>query len=105
VPSAPWRHGGITWLTAAWRHGSWTHLLGNAYFLARFGRRARATLGGWRRLAVFVAAVVAGTAAHGPSNVDPDVPLVDASAGISGLMLFPRLRHARARFFTESLAP
>ncbi len=77
----PW-----TFATYALLHGSWAHVLLNSVWLAAFGTPVARRCGAWRYGAVALAATVAGGLLH--VLIDPlsTVPLIGASAGVSGLM-------------------
>jgi membrane associated rhomboid family serine protease len=100
----PWE---LSWFTAMFMHASWSHLLGNMWFLALFGKNVEDAFGHLRYLALYVvggfvaaatqAAVtlIAGTAA------DATVPVLGASGAIAAvlggyLMILP---FARVRTF------
>lgn len=78
-------------------HSDWLHLLGNAYFLVIFGDNVEQFLGRRRYGLVLLASTVAGAAAHALLTTRPDLPLIGASGGISGVVTiyaleFPRIR-------------
>jgi membrane associated rhomboid family serine protease/Zn-finger nucleic acid-binding protein len=95
-PSEPWRYGGITFLTSFLLHGGWVHLLGNVYFLLIFGDNVEDCLGRWRFLLLLLVATVAGDLAHLATDAR-DLPLIGASGGISGVIVFYALKFPRAR--------
>ena len=80
--------GGMPWtfVTYALLHGSWAHVLLNGVWLAAFGTPVARRCGAWRYGLIALAATAAGGLLH--VLIDPlsTVPLVGASAGVSGLM-------------------
>ena len=77
----PW-----TFVTYALLHGSWAHVLLNGVWLAAFGSPVARRCGAWRYGVIALAATAAGGLLH--VLIDPlsTVPLIGASAGVSGLM-------------------
>jgi membrane associated rhomboid family serine protease len=91
----PW-----TALTYALLHGSWTHVLVNGVWLAAFGTPVARRCGALRFLALGGVCAVAGALAYWLANPPSIVPMVGASAAISGWMA------AAARFvFGPGRAP
>lgn len=97
LPSEPLRYGGLTWLTSFFLHAGWIHLLGNLYFLIVFGDNVEDTLGRWKYLALILMAAVAGDLAHIAFDSRSHVPLVGASGGISGIIVFYALQFPHAK--------
>ncbi|WP_018260408.1 rhomboid family intramembrane serine protease [Methylobacterium sp. WSM2598] len=77
----PW-----TFVTYGLLHGSWAHVLLNGLWLAAFGTPVARRCGAWRFCAIALAATVAGGALHVLLDPLSSLPLVGASAGVSGLM-------------------
>lgn len=77
----PW-----TPLTYTLLHGGWVHLLSNSVWLAAFGAPVARRVGALRFLALFSLASIAGAAAQWLAQPFDLIPVVGASAGISGLM-------------------
>ncbi|PTW61647.1 membrane associated rhomboid family serine protease [Breoghania corrubedonensis] len=75
-----------TFLTYAFLHGSFTHLAFNALWLAVFGSALARRFGAWRFLAFSAVTAVAGAAAHLATHFGEAMPVVGASAAISGHM-------------------
>ncbi len=75
-------------------HGGWVHLLGNLYFLLIFGDNTECAFGRRRTLGLFFASAAAGAWLHGA--VTP-YPLIGASAGVMGVMVFYVLQFPHAR--------
>ena len=46
----------MSWFTAMFMHASWSHILGNMWFLGIFGKNVEDAFGRWRYLLVYVAA-------------------------------------------------
>lgn len=86
-------------LTYGLLHGDWTHLAFNGFWLAAFGSALARRFGTLRFLAFSALATGAGAAAHYLAHPDDLVPVVGASAAISGHMA------AVARFFFRGPGP
>ncbi len=97
VPADPLRHGGLNFLTSFLLHGGWWHLLGNLYFLLVFGDNVEDTLGRLKYLALLAVATIAGDFCHILAEPASSVPLIGASGGISGLLVFYALAFPRNR--------
>lgn len=67
-------------------HGSWTHLISNAIWFAAFGSPVARRLGAGRFLNLMGLATIAGALLHWWSRELDVLPLVGASAAISGAM-------------------
>jgi membrane associated rhomboid family serine protease len=85
LPGGIWADG-WTFVTYAFLHGSWTHLGLNAVWLLAFGTPVARRFGAVRFLAFFAVAAAAGAAAHLLVYRGEPVPVVGASAAISGFM-------------------
>jgi len=97
VPAEWHRLAGATLVSSFFLHAGVLHLMGNMYFLFIFGDNVEDTLG-WRRYALLIAvAHLAGTVAHGLIDPRGAVPLVGASAGISGVIAYYAVAFPRAR--------
>lgn len=97
IPAEWGRRGGLTLITSFFLHAGLFHVLGNLYFLVVFGDNVEDNLG-WRRYAaLLLVAHVVGVAAHGLLDPRGGVPLVGASAGISGVIAYYALAFPRAR--------
>lgn len=75
-----------TFVTYAFLHGSWVHLGLNAVWLLAFGTPVARRFGALRFLAFFAVTAAAGAAAHLIVYAGEPVPVVGASASISGFM-------------------
>jgi membrane associated rhomboid family serine protease len=75
-----------TFVTYAFIHADLTHLGFNALWLLPFGSALARRFGIWRFLAFFGVTAAAGAAAHLATHAGAFVPVVGASAAISGTM-------------------
>ena len=101
--SLPWA---VSWFTAMFMHASWSHILGNMWFLAIFGKNVEDAFGRLRYLAFYVAGgfaaaalqaaitLIAGTAA------DARVPMLGASGAIAGVLGAYWILYPGARILT-----
>lgn len=78
--------GGQPWtlLSYGLLHGSWLHLISNVVWLAAFGSPVARRLGGGRFLLLMALSTIAGALLHWWSRELDVLPLVGASAGVSG---------------------
>jgi membrane associated rhomboid family serine protease len=90
----PW-----TLVTYAGLHGSWMHLVLNSIWLLAFGSAVARRFGAVRFLAFFAVTALAGGVAHVLTHVDDVIPMVGASAAVSGCMA------AAIRFVFQPGAP
>ena len=102
-PELPWY---VSWFTAMFMHASWSHILGNMWFLGLFGKNVEDAFGHLRYLAVYVAGgfaaaalqtimtLAAGTAA------DAAVPMVGASGAIAAVLGAYWILYPDARILT-----
>ncbi len=90
----PW-----TLLTYAGLHGSWMHLILNSIWLLAFGSAVARRFGPFRFLAFFAVTALAGGVAHVATHIDDVIPMVGASAAVSGCMA------AAIRFVFQPGAP
>jgi membrane associated rhomboid family serine protease len=77
----PW-----TIVTYAFLHGSWTHIAMNGVWFAAFGSPVARRLGAARFLALALACAIAGAAAHALVHPLSVLPMIGASAAVSGMM-------------------
>jgi len=75
-----------TFVTYALLHGSWMHLGVNAVWLLAFGTPVARRFGPWRFLGFFALTAAAGAATHLLFYAGQPIPMVGASASISGFM-------------------
>lgn len=97
IPAEFRRHGGATFVSSFFLHGGILHAALNLYFLLVFGNNVEGHLSWSRYLLLITLASAAGDACHillDPASV---VPLVGASGGISGIIVFFALEFPRAR--------
>ncbi|MCU4180481.1 rhomboid family intramembrane serine protease [Bosea sp. BH3] len=73
-----------TVLTYGFLHGSWLHLVSNAVWLAAFGSPVARRLGSWSFLNLMALSTIGGALLHWWSRELEVLPLVGASAGVSG---------------------
>lgn len=86
IAADPWRGGGLTLLSSFFVHGSSSHLLGNFMIYAMFAPVLESFIGFTRFLLLLMAASLAGLLFHAMAAINPAIPVVGASAGISGLI-------------------
>lgn len=86
-------------LTYGLLHGDWQHVSINVLWLVVFGSAVAWRFGAWRFVVFSALCSVAGAGAHYLAHVGEAVPVVGASAAISGLTA------AACRFVFESGAP
>ncbi len=79
--SKPW-----TFLTYAFLHGSWPHVLLNCVWLTAFGTAVARRFGALRFLVLMVLAAVGGSVGHLVTQPGAVLPMVGASAAVSGAM-------------------
>jgi len=75
-----------TFVTYALIHGDWTHLGLNGVWLLAFGTPVARRFGPMRYLALLAVTAAAGAAAHLATHSNAFVPMIGASASISGFM-------------------
>ncbi len=97
VASDPWRHYGFNFVASFFLHGGWWHLFGNAAFLYVFGDNVEDFLGHWRYALLLILSSMAGDFLHFAFAPDGTIPLVGASGGISGVIVFYALTFPRAK--------
>ena len=96
----------VSWFTSMFMHASWSHILGNMWFLAIFGKNVEDSLGRLRYLAFYIAGgfaaaalqtamtLLAGTAA------DATVPVLGASGAIAAVLGAYWILYPGARILT-----
>jgi membrane associated rhomboid family serine protease len=75
-----------TFVSYAFLHGSWTHLIINSVWLLAFGTPVARRFGTARFLAFFAVTAAGGALAHLAVHAGMRVPMIGASAAISGFM-------------------
>ncbi|MEN0086870.1 MAG: rhomboid family intramembrane serine protease [Pseudomonadota bacterium] len=73
-------------ITYAFLHGGFWHLAGNMAFLWVFGDNVEDAMGHFKFLIFYLACAAAGAFAHGLLDTTSQVPLIGASAAVSGLV-------------------
>lgn len=96
-PSDPFRHGGLTFVAGFFLHAGLLHLFGNAAFLAVFGDNVEDFLGHLRYALLLVGSSLAGDLLHMALEPRGTLPVVGASAGISGVIVFYACQFPKAR--------
>jgi membrane associated rhomboid family serine protease len=82
----------VSWFTAMFMHGSWSHILGNMWFLAIFGKNVEDSFGHRGYLALYVAGGFVATATQtvmtliGGTAAEAAVPLLGASGAIAAVL-------------------
>jgi membrane associated rhomboid family serine protease len=82
----------VSWFTAMFMHGSWSHILGNMWFLAIFGKNVEDAFGHLRYLLMYVAGGFAATGLQtimtlaAGSAADAQVPMLGASGAIAAVL-------------------
>jgi membrane associated rhomboid family serine protease len=99
VPALAYRHGGLTLLTSFFLHAGVFHLVSNMYFLLVFGDNVEEHLGRLYFVLLLFGSHLAGIMLHAVYDTNADIPLIGASAGISGVLgyygvMFPKARLA-----------
>jgi membrane associated rhomboid family serine protease len=85
----PWA---VSWFTAMFMHASWSHILGNMWFLAIFGKNVEDAFGRVGYLALYVAGGFAAAAAQTAVTLsagtvaDAMVPMLGASGAIAAVL-------------------
>lgn len=89
--------GPLSWLTYQFSHSSWMHLLSNLMFLVVIGAAVEALAGSGVLLVVYLMGGFAGGLGFLLSQGSGTVPMVGASASISGLLAFYCIAEIRQR--------
>src|SRR6478672_578553 len=85
----PWA---VSWFTAMFMHGSWSHILGNMWFLGIFGKNVEDSFGRLGYLALYVVGGFVATATQtvmtliGGTAAEAAVPLLGASGAIAAVL-------------------
>jgi membrane associated rhomboid family serine protease len=99
----PWA---VSWFTAMFMHASWSHILGNMWFLAIFGKNVEDSFGRLRYFAMYVAGGFAATAAQAVVTViagtvaDEKVPMLGASGALAAVLGAYWILYPEARILT-----
>lgn len=97
IPNNSLRYGGLTFLTGFFLHSGWLHFFGNAAFLAVYGDNVEDYLGHIRFILLLAASSICGDLIHLVLDPNGSIPLVGASGGISGVIVFYALQFPKAR--------
>ena len=97
IPAQWARHGGLTLIACFFLHGGLFHLLSNMYFLVVFGDHVEDNLGRMRYALLLAGGHFAGLLLHGMMDPRSDMPLVGASAGISGVIAYYAITFPQVR--------
>ena len=98
IPKEAWRHHGLTFITSFFLHGSVWHLVSNLYFLVVFGGSVERYAGSWRWLLIIGVATFLGGGLDAAIEPGSAIPLIGASGGISGLLVYYCLNFPKAQF-------
>jgi membrane associated rhomboid family serine protease len=96
----------VSWFTAMFMHASWSHILGNMWFLAIFGKNVEDSLGRLRCLAFYVAGGFAAAALQTATTLlagtaaDARVPVLGASGAIAAVLGAYWILYPGARILT-----
>ena len=97
IPAEWSRHQGTTWMTSFFLHAGWLHLFANTYFLVAFGDNVEEDLGAAKYALLLALGAIAGCGAHAAIDPSSELPLVGASAGISGVLCYYAFRFPKAK--------
>jgi membrane associated rhomboid family serine protease len=103
VPAQAFRSGGMTIFSSFFVHAGWGHLIGNMYFLLLYGARTEWAIGAFQTTLLLAVSQILGVAIHGIWDPRRDMPLVGASAAVSGVMAFYALSFPQERFLYRFL--
>ncbi len=97
IPADIFRYFGATFVTSTLLHGGLFHLVSNLYFLLVFGDNVEDVLG-WRKyLLLFACAALLGDVFHILVDLRATTPVIGASGGISGIIVFYALQFPKTR--------
>jgi membrane associated rhomboid family serine protease len=88
-PDLPWY---VSWFTAMFMHASWSHIIGNMWFLGLFGKNVEDAFGHLRYLAMYVAGGFAADALQtvmtlaAGTTADARAPMLGASGAIAAVL-------------------
>lgn len=97
IPAELFRHFGFTFISSFFLHGGFIHLLGNLYFLIIFGDNSEDVLGKFKYLLLIALAALAGDFVHIIGDPRSNDPLIGASGGIFGILVYYCLRFPTAK--------
>ncbi len=96
-PDRVWEYGGLTIIFSFFLHGSLWHLIGNVYFLLILGDNIEEYLGRFRYLFLIAFSAIIGSILHVLFDPNPSIPVLGASGGISGILVFYFLKYPHSR--------
>lgn len=76
----------LSLLTCMFLHGSWTHLLGNMWFLWLFGNNVEDRLGAFWYVALYLVGGLIGSGAHWAVDPNSTTPVIGASGAIATVL-------------------
>jgi membrane associated rhomboid family serine protease len=85
----PWQ---VSWFTAMFMHGSWSHILGNMWFLAIFGKNVEDYFGRLRYLGLYIVGGLAANVLQTATTLiagnaaEARVPMLGASGAIAAVL-------------------
>jgi membrane associated rhomboid family serine protease len=97
VPADLFRHYGLTFISSFFLHGGLFHLLGNLYFFLVFGDNVEDEMGRSGYLLLLAASALVGDVFHILGDPRSTTPLVGASGGISGIIVYYALQFPKTR--------
>jgi rhomboid family protein len=85
-----------TTITSMFMHGSWSHIIGNMWFMWIFGNNVEDAMGHARFLAFYLLCGLVAASVQTLTNTDSLIPMIGASGAIGGVMggyvlLYPRV--------------
>lgn len=91
----------LAWITYQFSHAGWMHLLSNLGFIVLIGAVTETLVGGLALIVIYLISGILGGLAFLVMNGSELVPVIGASASVSGLLAFYALaeRKKRIRFF------
>jgi len=91
------RNNGLNFITAFFMHGGWMHLIGNSYYLYHFGDDVEHELGFTQTMFLVFGAHCAGMLLEASLGGYTHLPVVGASAGLSGILGYYMIRMPKRR--------
>jgi len=88
IPSQWTKYFGLTVVTSLIMHGSLWHVISNMYFLLAFGDNVEDHLGRFKYVLLLIGSHAMGLLLHGFFDPSTNIPLIGASAAVSGVMAF-----------------